>query len=166
MAFCGVLGLSFSGRLDTLDWTFYWGDVASMLLLPPLFAHFALVFPERPDSWARTDAGRTLLPLLYLPGLLLGGARVATFVQGRPPRRDAHDGHRARRAARDRRISRSSLVAGLAIMVVALRRVRSVTARRQLRWIVGRHLARRAAVRRRVTQFRTRSASSRFAASS
>lgn len=70
VAFCGVLGLSFSGRLDPLDWTFYWGDVASMLLLPPLFAHFALVFPERPDSWARTDTGRTLLPLLYLPGLL------------------------------------------------------------------------------------------------
>ena len=84
LAFCGVLGFSFSGRLDTLDWVFYWGDVTSMLLLPPLFAHFALVFPERPDSWARSDAGRALLPLLYLPGLLLGGARVAALMRSGP----------------------------------------------------------------------------------
>ena len=55
-----------------------------MLLLPPLFLHFALVFPERPDSWARSDAGRTLLPLLYLPALLLGGARVATLAADAP----------------------------------------------------------------------------------
>ena len=57
---------------------------SAMLLLPPLFVHFALVFPERPDSWARSDAGRTLLPLLYLPALLLGGARVATMHARRP----------------------------------------------------------------------------------
>ena len=42
----------------SLDWVFYWGDIASRLLLPPLFVHFALVFPERPDSWVRSDAGR------------------------------------------------------------------------------------------------------------
>ena len=73
VAFFGVLAFSFSGRLDLLDWVFYWGDVVAMLLLPPLFVHFALVFPERPDSWARSDRGRTLLPLVYLPALLLGG---------------------------------------------------------------------------------------------
>ena len=50
IAFFGVLAFSFSGRLDTLDWVFYWADVVAMLLLPPLFLHFALVFPERPDS--------------------------------------------------------------------------------------------------------------------
>ena len=75
IAFFGVLTFSFSGRLDRLDWVFYWADVVAMLLLPPLFVHFALVFPERPDSWARSDTGRTLLPLLYLPALLLGGAQ-------------------------------------------------------------------------------------------
>ena len=79
IAFFGVLAFSFSGRLDTLNRVFYWGDVVSMLMLPPLFLHFALMFPERPDSWARSDAGRPLLPLLYLPALLLGAARVASI---------------------------------------------------------------------------------------
>ena len=50
VAFFGVLTFSFSGRLDLLDWVFYWGDVVAMLLLPPLFVHFALVFPERPGQ--------------------------------------------------------------------------------------------------------------------
>ena len=87
VAFFGVLSLSFAGRLDPLDQVFYWGDVIAMLLLPPLFLHFALMFPERPDSWVRTEAGRTLLPLLYLPALLLGGARVAVMLRGRQPGR-------------------------------------------------------------------------------
>ena len=42
---------SFSGRLDRLDWVFYWGDAVSILLLPPLFLHFTLVFPERSRRW-------------------------------------------------------------------------------------------------------------------
>ena len=77
VAFFGMLAFSFSGRLETLDWTIYWADVTSTLLLPPLIVHFALVFPERPDSWAHSDAGRTALPLLYLPALLLFAARVS-----------------------------------------------------------------------------------------
>ena len=68
IAFFGMLAFSFSGGSIALDWVFYWADVVAMLLLPPLFVHFALVFPERPDSWVRSDTGRTLLPLIYLPG--------------------------------------------------------------------------------------------------
>ncbi|HET7218539.1 MAG TPA: PDZ domain-containing protein, partial [Vicinamibacterales bacterium] len=64
VAFFGVLTFSYTGKLDTLDWVFYWGDVVAMLLLPPLFVHFALVFPERPDSWATSDGGRALVPLV------------------------------------------------------------------------------------------------------
>ena len=45
VAFFGVLAFSFTGRLDPLDWVFYWGDLSAQLLLPPLFLHFALVFP-------------------------------------------------------------------------------------------------------------------------
>ena len=48
VAFFGVFTFSFSGRLDRVDWVFYWGDAIAMLVLPPLFLHFALVFPERP----------------------------------------------------------------------------------------------------------------------
>jgi two-component system, NtrC family, sensor kinase len=135
VAFFGVLTFSFSGKFDRLDWVFYWADVVAMLLLPPLFVHFALVFPERPDSWARSDTGRTLLPLIYLPALLLGAAKVATIIRG-----DRYgdvltnvitfvDGAELGYLA-------LCLIGGLVIMTRALYRVRSVTARRQLRWIV------------------------------
>ncbi len=133
VAFYGVLAFSFSGRLDTLDRIFYWGDAVSMLLLPPLFVHFALVFPERPTAWVRTDTGRTLLPLLYLPAFALGGLRVTTLARG----------NGASLSTTIEWLDRLELVylavclsAGLAVMVRALARVRSVTARRQLRWIV------------------------------
>jgi two-component system, NtrC family, sensor kinase len=135
IAFFGVLAFSFSGRLDTLDRVFYWGDVVSMLLLPPLFLHFALMFPERPDAWARSETGRNLMPLLYLPALLLGAARVTSTT------RLGGDGEVLSSVLV--MVERGellyfvgSLVAGLWIMMRALTRVRSVTSRRQLRWIV------------------------------
>ena len=135
VAFFGVMAFSFTGKLDALDWTFYWGDLTAQLLLPPLFLHFALVFPERPDAWVRSDAARTLVPVLYLPALILGSLSVLAVMNG---------------AAYTEMLTRVvsivqsgqlvylavSLVAGFAIMVRALRQVRSVTARRQLRWIV------------------------------
>ena len=135
IAFFGVLAFSFSGRLDTLDRVFYWGDVAAMLLLPPLFFHFALVFPDRPDSWMRSDAGRTLLPLLYLPAALLGGTRLAMFLRG-----SAHGDVFVTVSTTIDRLEHvylaASVLAGLVVMMRALGRVRSVTGRRQLRWIV------------------------------
>jgi two-component system, NtrC family, sensor kinase len=135
IAFFGMLAFSFSGRLDTLDTVFYWADVVAMLLLPPLFVHFALMFPERPDAWARTETGRTLIPLLYVPALLLGGARVASMMQA-----SGYGGVLTGVLEFLERLELlylvGSLVLGLCIMMRALTRVRSVTSRRQLRWIV------------------------------
>jgi PAS domain S-box-containing protein len=135
VAFFGILAFSFSGRLDLLDQVFYWGDVVAMLMFPPLFVHFALVFPERQDSFAKNESNRSLLTLLYLPALLLGAARVAVVM------RDGINGSILTNVLQI--IERSelmylalSLLFGLVIMTRALRRVRSVTARRQLRWIV------------------------------
>ena len=135
VAFFGVMAFSFTGKLDALDWTFYWGDMTAQLLLPPLFLHFALVFPDRPDAWVRSDAGRTLVPAIYLPALLLGGASVAAVING------ALHGNVLSRISGIVQSGQLiylaiSLIAGLTIMVRALRKVRSVTARRQLRWIV------------------------------
>ena len=134
VAFFGVMSLSYSGRLNTLDQVFYWGDAIASLMLPPLFLHFALMFPDRPDAWARTDAGRSMMPLLYLPALLLGGARVAAFARGN---------HGEALTILMTLADRGELlylaaccIAGLIVMTRALRRVRSVTSRRQLRWIV------------------------------
>src|SRR4029079_10224008 len=62
VAFFGVFGFSFSGRLDRLDWVFYWGDVAALLRPPHLFLPFALAFPGRPRAGGGTPIGRALLP--------------------------------------------------------------------------------------------------------
>ncbi len=135
VAFFGMMAFSFTGRLDALDWTFYWGDLVAQLMLPALFLHFALVFPDRPDAWVRSDAGRTLVPAIYLPALLLGALSIISVINGA-----AHGEMLTRVTSIVQRgqlvYLAISLVAGLAIMVHALRRVRSVTARRQLRWIV------------------------------
>jgi two-component system NtrC family sensor kinase len=135
VAFFGAMAFKFTGRFDLLDWTFYWGDQTAVLLLPPLFLHFALVFPDRPDGWVRSDTGRMLVPLMYLPALLFGASSVAAVAYGA--------GHGEVFTSIMTLVDRGqylyltfSLVAGLAIMVRALRRVRSVTARRQLRWII------------------------------
>jgi PAS domain S-box-containing protein len=133
VAFYGVLAFSFSGRLNTLDWVFYWGDIVSQLMLPPLFLHFALVFPERPNAWVRSERGRSLLPAIYLPAFALGGLQVAAVAHG-----DGLTLSSTIQTLDNLTLSylAVSLMAGLAVMGRALRRVRSVTARRQLRWIV------------------------------
>ena len=136
VAFFGMLAFSFSGRLDTLDWIVYWADVVCTLLLPPLIVHFALVFPERPDSWAHSDSGRTTLPLLYLPALLLFAARVSAMM--RVHQQGAVFSNVVTLVERGELMCLAAgLIVGLGIMMRALGRARSVTARRQLRWIVG-----------------------------
>ena len=70
LAFFGTLTFSFS-RLDRLDWYFYWADVVATLLLAPLFLHFTLVFPDRPESWI-SGAGEELVPAASIvPSLVL-----------------------------------------------------------------------------------------------
>jgi hypothetical protein len=60
VAFFGVFTFSFSGRLDRLDWVFFWADEVSILALPPLFLHFTLVFPERSSRLSSTGLLRVL----------------------------------------------------------------------------------------------------------
>ena len=134
VAFFGALAFTASGRYDQLDYFFDWADLVARLLLPPLFFHFALVFPDRPDAWVRSPAGRWTAFALYVPAAVLGGARVA-LVAG------AFKG-----SATTVWLGRIEwcaylylgvcLIGGLALMTMALRRLRSVTAKRQLRWIV------------------------------
>src|SRR6185436_6751321 len=67
VAFFGVFTFSFSGRLDRLDWIFFWADEISILALPPLFLHFTLVFPVRPRPFTSTLVGRALAVVNYAP---------------------------------------------------------------------------------------------------
>lgn len=136
VAFFGVFAFSYSGRLDRLDWVFYWADEVSILLLPPLFMHFAFAFPERSPGWVRGQLGPWFFPLLYLPALLLGGAQVVVLVR-QDPSGAGLTGAIETLWGLEHLYLATCVLGGLAIMIVALGRVRSMTSRRQLRWIVS-----------------------------
>ncbi|MBM64485.1 MAG: hypothetical protein CL484_16170 [Acidobacteria bacterium] len=134
VAFFGMFAFSFSGRLDRLDWVFYWADAISTLLLAPMLVHFALVFPERASGGVETRLGGLLLPIVYAPAVVLGVAQ-AVLLAG-----DA--GSSAFRRAVEVVWSlevmylATCVLGGLSLMILTLRRVASVTSQRQLRWIV------------------------------
>ena len=81
VAFFGVFTFSFSGRLDRVDWVFYWGDAIAVMVLPPLFLHFTLVFPERPHVPGYSAMLARWLPAIYLPGAVLGSTRALAIVR-------------------------------------------------------------------------------------
>jgi PAS domain S-box-containing protein len=139
VAFFGAFTFSFNGPFDRLDWVFYWGDAVAMALLPPLLLHFTLVFPERPAASDPSEApGRpssaTLVPLMYLPALALGAARIIAVARG------SSSGPLFSRAIDllDRAEPVYLFLCGMAALIVllrAFRQITSLTARRQLRWI-------------------------------
>ena len=133
VAFFGVFAISPSGRFDRLDWVFYWADAIAVLLLPPLFVHFTLFFPERPRAWLQSRFGPAVVPLLYLPALLLGGSRLYAVARSSVEPRFYADVLAA--LNRFEPLYLSTCLAGLFVVARAFRQVRSVTARRQLRWI-------------------------------
>jgi two-component system NtrC family sensor kinase len=78
--FCLVSFIAYSfkytGKLNDFDWTIYWGNVVAWVLQPALFLHFALTFPEKRQLVRRFP---WLLALVYLPGMLLLGMRLAAM---------------------------------------------------------------------------------------
>lgn len=135
VAFFGVFTFSFNGRLDRVDWVFYWGDVIAVLVLPPLFLHFTLVFPERPHLPGYSATLARWLPAIYFPGAVLGSTRALALV-----RSGVDPEYFVRVIGLLDRLEYVYLAlfmaAGLAVLLRALTRARSVTVRRQLRWIV------------------------------
>src|SRR6266851_3665553 len=136
VAFFGVFTFQFNGPFDRLDWVFYWGDAIAFALLPPLLLHFTMVFPERPGDDGR--ALGALVPLMYVPALALGSARVVAIVRGS---QGTMQGPMFSRVVD--MLDRAEpvylficAVAALGVLVRAFREITSVTARRQLRWIV------------------------------
>ena len=133
LAFFGTLTFSFS-RLDRLDWYFYWADVVATLLLAPLFLHFTLAFPDRPSAWLR-GPGQRLLALLYAPAGLLFAINVVAV--GRLPRNTQLYSRILTVLDQIEPLYLSLfMIAGLVVLTRAMDRVRSATARRQLRWII------------------------------
>src|SRR5579863_5245915 len=78
--FCLVSFIAYSfkytGKLNDFDWTIYWGNIVAWVLQPALFLHFVLTFPER-RGFVRKH--RWALAVIYLPGTLLLGARLAAM---------------------------------------------------------------------------------------
>jgi hypothetical protein len=134
VAFFGVLAFTAPGRGDRWDGLFDWADAIARLALPALFFHFGFVFPERPNPWVRSRAGRIVLPLVYVPAFTLGLFRVQVLLAGLHGTPTAPRLHQIGVLA-DAYLA-LCLPGALMLMMRALTRLRSVTAMRQLRWIV------------------------------
>ena len=67
----------YTGQLDALDWTIYWGNIVAGALQPALFLHFALVFPE---ERLRRSSRRWLVPFLYAPAVAVIGLQVFALL--------------------------------------------------------------------------------------
>jgi len=78
--FCLVSFIAYSfkytGRLNEFDWTIYWSNIVAWVLQPALFLHFVLIFPEKRRSVSKHP---WLLALVYVPGALLLGTRLAAM---------------------------------------------------------------------------------------
>ena len=71
-----LYAFNYTGKLNSFDWTIYWGNVAAGLLQPALFLHFVLTFPER--RWF-VRKHRSVIPAIYVPGLLLLCVHIAAL---------------------------------------------------------------------------------------
>ncbi|CAN5649498.1 hypothetical protein BH10ACI4_BH10ACI4_03080 [soil metagenome] len=77
-----LYAFKFTGALDNLDWTIYWGNVAASALQPALFLHFAVSFSDYVAVEHRHRLRRSLLTsLLYLPGLFLIGLQCMAIFR-------------------------------------------------------------------------------------
>ena len=78
--FCLVSFVAYSfhytGKLDAFDWEIYWSNVAAWVLLPALFLHFVLTFPEKREFVRKYP---WLLTLIYVPGAILLSLRLAAM---------------------------------------------------------------------------------------
>ncbi len=124
---------SYTGKLNFADWTLLWTDTLAILFLPVVFLHFCLSFPER-----RLGAARGwVIPGAYLPALALAGAAVASQVLFRTtPHREAL--WRITNAIDAWRPLYFAVLfaAAFGVLLHSYRRTRSLTARKQMKWLV------------------------------
>src|SRR6201987_4384885 len=131
-----VCSFHFSGKLDTFDLEVYWSGVVAGLFAPALLLHFALVFPERPETSRRSllkFAGVYLPPLLLLSIHILVALNAGGFV---PTTRSRVELDQLELGF----LGFYFLAAGL-IFNLSYRRSRSGVLRQQLKWLTGGTLA-------------------------
>jgi two-component system NtrC family sensor kinase len=124
---------SYTGKLNFADWTLLWADHLAILFLPVAFLHFCLAFPER-----RLSRGRAwMIPAAYMPALGLAGAAVAAQVLfATTDNRDAL-WRITTEIDRWKPLYFGALfAASFAILLDSYRKTRSLTARKQMKWLV------------------------------
>jgi two-component system NtrC family sensor kinase len=125
--------ISHTGKLDFGDWCLFWIDLLARLFLPVVFLHFCLTFPER-----RLRAQRLwLVPALYMPALVLAGAVGMSHALGMAGEgTDALWGIVKTIDATQPLYFAAFFAMAFAVLSDSYRRTRSLTARRQIKWLV------------------------------
>jgi two-component system NtrC family sensor kinase len=131
-----LCSFQYSGKLDAFDLEVYWSSVVARLLAPALLLHFALVFPERPESARKSllkYAGVYAPPVALLVTHLLSSLDAGGFVPTT----------RARVALDQLELAYLGLyfLVGGIIFNLSYRRTRSGVLRQQLKWLTGGTLA-------------------------
>jgi PAS domain S-box-containing protein len=134
-AFYGVFVFSYTGRFDRLDWVYLWADVVAMLALPPLFLHFTMIFPERPRRWSGRRIAGAVVVATYAPAVVLGVARVVAVAFGSKAPAFVVEEVLTVLDKADYVYLAACVMGGLFGLTRAQSQVRTITARRQLRWI-------------------------------
>lgn len=128
---------SYTGRLETFDWTVYWASVAALLLQPALFVHFCRTYPHAvPGFSGPPRSSRMALVWIYGPAALLGLVHVA-FAMG--ALRVAAPLSEIRWWLDRIEIAYLSVMflAGIALLAKASGQIRARAGRKQVSWVLG-----------------------------
>lgn len=117
----------YTGKLNDFDWTIYWGNVAAWLLLPALFLHFVLTFPER-RRFVRQNPW--LVPVIYIPGFVLMGIHILALSLLPASERLRWDLDRVEMG-----YLASFFVASAVVLWFSYRRASTPILRQQLKWV-------------------------------
>jgi PAS domain S-box-containing protein len=72
----------YTGKLNSFDWTIYWGNVVAGLLQPALLVHFSLVFPERRGRlWPKLTAVYGMMALLLAMHIAIAQSASLGFLR-------------------------------------------------------------------------------------
>jgi PAS domain S-box-containing protein len=124
---------SYTGKLSAADWLLFWVDHLALLFLPVVFLHFCLTFPER-----RLRAQRLwLVPALYMPALVLAGAMAMSQTLFAAGEKTGALWGIVEAIDRIQPLYFAAFFAmAFAVLMDSYKRTRSVTARRQIKWLV------------------------------
>jgi two-component system NtrC family sensor kinase len=129
-------GFSFTGKLDGWDRAFVWMDRIGVIFFPPVFLHFALCFPARQPIVQKRP---WILSALYLPAVVLLylslSAEVAFFSSIAWGDHLFIDINSFLDRIVPAYVALGSLAA-FAAFVASHRRTKSITIKKQTRWIV------------------------------